>query len=41
MVEVSDGSIEISHEKKCEFISILNKRNITVLSEVAQKTQIN
>ena len=37
MVEVSDGSIEISHEKKCEFISILNKRNITVLSEVGSK----
>ena len=35
-VEVSDGSIEISHIKKCEYISILNK-NFTVLSEVGSK----
>ena len=37
MIEVSDGSIEISHEEKCKYISILNKRNITVLSEVGSK----
>tara|TARA_B100000963_G_scaffold80696_1_gene68686 strand:- start:15892 stop:16653 length:762 start_codon:yes stop_codon:yes gene_type:complete len=35
-VEVSDGSIEISHSKKCNFISKLNK-NYKVLSEVGSK----
>ncbi len=36
--EVSDGSIDISHEKKCEYISILSK-NYTVLSEVGSKEE--
>lgn len=35
-VEVSDGSITLSHEKKCEFIRILSK-DVTVLSEVGSK----
>lgn len=35
-VEVSDGSIEISHSKKCNFISKLNE-NFKVLSEVGSK----
>jgi phosphosulfolactate synthase len=35
-VEVSDGSIEISQEKKCQYISTLAK-NFTVLSEVGSK----
>ena len=35
-VEVSDGSIEISHAKKCDYISKLNK-NFKVLSEVGSK----
>ncbi len=34
--EVSDGSIEIKHDKKCEYISKLAK-NYTVLSEVGSK----
>ena len=34
--EVSDGSIEISHEEKCKYIKDLNKR-VTVLSEVGSK----
>lgn len=34
--EVSDGSIEIHHDKKCEYISILAK-DVTVLSEVGSK----
>ena len=36
--EVSDGSIELPHEKKCEYISILSK-NYTVLSEVGSKEE--
>lgn len=36
--EVSDGSIELSHEKKCEYINILSK-NFTVLSEVGSKEE--
>ncbi len=36
MVEVSDGSIEISHQKKCDYIKTL-KKNFTVLSEVGSK----
>ncbi|MEC8611051.1 MAG: phosphosulfolactate synthase [Bacteroidota bacterium] len=36
MVEVSDGSIEISHKEKCEYIKILGQ-NFTVLSEVGSK----
>jgi len=36
--EVSDGSITIKHEKKCEYISKLSK-NFTVLSEVGSKEE--
>ena len=36
--EVSDGSIEIKHDKKCEYISKLAK-NFTVLSEVGSKEE--
>lgn len=36
--EVSDGSIELSHNKKCEYISKLAK-NYTVLSEVGSKEE--
>ncbi|MBS1652231.1 MAG: phosphosulfolactate synthase [Bacteroidetes bacterium] len=36
--EVSDGSITLNHEKKCEYISILSK-NFTVLSEVGSKEE--
>ncbi|MCC6370767.1 MAG: phosphosulfolactate synthase [Bacteroidia bacterium] len=36
--EVSDGSIELEHEKKCEYISKLAK-NYTVLSEVGSKEE--
>lgn len=36
--EVSDGSIELDHEKKCEYIQILSK-NFTVLSEVGSKEE--
>ena len=35
-VEVSDGSIQLPHEKKCEYISTLAK-DFTVLSEVGSK----
>tara|TARA_B100000927_G_scaffold290059_1_gene287967 strand:+ start:150 stop:935 length:786 start_codon:yes stop_codon:yes gene_type:complete len=35
-VEVSDGSIQISHEQKCKYISELTKQG-TVLSEVGSK----
>lgn len=34
--EVSDGSITLDHEKKCEYIRILSKQ-VTVLSEVGSK----
>jgi len=36
--EVSDGSIELNHEKKCEYIRILSK-DYTVLSEVGSKEE--
>ena len=36
--EVSDGSIDIAHEKKCEYINTL-ARNYTVLSEVGSKEE--
>lgn len=36
--EVSDGSITIEHDKKCEFIQKLSK-NFTVLSEVGSKEE--
>jgi len=35
-VEVSDGSIEVGHQQKCEWIQKLSK-NFTVLSEVGSK----
>ena len=34
--EVSDGSISLNHDKKCEFICTLSKQ-VTVLSEVGSK----
>jgi len=34
--EVSDGSIELDHDKKCEYIETLSKE-VTVLSEVGSK----
>ena len=34
--EVSDGSITLDHDKKCDFISTLSKQ-VTVLSEVGSK----
>ena len=34
--EVSDGSIELDHQKKCEYIQTLSKE-VTVLSEVGSK----
>ncbi len=34
--EVSDGSIELDHEKKCEYITKLSEQ-VTVLSEVGSK----
>lgn len=36
--EVSDGSIELDHDKKCEYISQL-KEQVTVLSEVGSKDE--
>jgi phosphosulfolactate synthase len=36
--EVSDGSIELDHDKKCEYINILAK-DYTVLSEVGSKEE--
>lgn len=36
--EVSDGSIELPHDKKCEYINRLSK-NYTVLSEVGSKEE--
>ena len=38
MCEVSDGSIEISHEKKCNYIKQLSK-DFKVVSEVGSKDQ--
>ncbi len=38
MCEVSDGSINIDHAKKCEYISDLSK-DFTVLSEVGSKDE--
>lgn len=37
-VEVSDGSIELNHDKKCEYIRILAKKT-TVLSEIGSKSE--
>lgn len=36
--EVSDGSIDLDHDKKCQFISRLSKE-VTVLSEVGSKEE--
>ena len=36
-VEISDGSITIDHDKKCEYINILSQ-NTTVLSEIGSKS---
>lgn len=36
MAEVSDGSLEMEHDKKCEYIRALAK-DVTVLSEVGSK----
>jgi phosphosulfolactate synthase len=36
--EVSDGSLEMSHDKKCEYIKLLSKQ-VTVLSEVGSKEE--
>ena len=36
-VEISDGSITIDHNKKCEYINILSQ-NTTVLSEIGSKS---
>jgi phosphosulfolactate synthase len=38
MAEVSDGSVIIPHEKKCEYISTLSEQ-VTVLSEVGSKEE--
>ncbi|MCC6691239.1 MAG: phosphosulfolactate synthase [Bacteroidia bacterium] len=38
MVEVSDGSISLPHDKKCEYINKLSK-NFTVVSEVGSKEE--
>ncbi len=38
MAEVSDGSVIIPHEKKCEYIRTLSK-DVTVLSEVGSKEE--
>ncbi len=38
MAEVSDGSIDIPHDKKCEYISKMAK-NFTILSEVGSKEE--
>ena len=37
-VEVSDGSIDIPHEEKCEYIQKLSKQ-VTVISEVGSKDE--
>lgn len=36
-VEVSDGSLEMPHTKKCEYIKDLSSRGVTVISEVGSK----
>ena len=36
-VEISDGSITMEHEKKCEYINILSQKT-TVLSEIGSKS---
>jgi len=36
--EVSDGSIDLNHDEKCKYISVLSK-HVTVLSEVGSKDE--
>ena len=36
IAEVSDGSIELNHDQKCEYITLLSEQ-VTVLSEVGSK----
>ena len=38
MVEVSDGSISINHDEKCEYIQKLSK-NFKVISEIGSKDE--
>lgn len=37
-VEISDGSIKMDHNQKCEYINILANKKITVFSEVGYKS---
>tara|TARA_Y100001968_G_C19416414_1_gene749250 strand:- start:260 stop:1021 length:762 start_codon:yes stop_codon:yes gene_type:complete len=37
-VEISDGSIKMDHNQKCEYINQLASKNITVFSEVGYKS---
>ena len=37
-VEVSDGSIKMDHNQKCEYINNLSNKNLTVFSEVGHKS---
>ena len=37
-VEISDGSIKMDHNKKCEYINKLANKNMTVFSEVGYKS---
>ena len=37
-VEISDGSITMNHNKKCEYINQLANKNFTVFSEVGYKS---
>ena len=37
-VEISDGSITLNHNEKCEYINQLANKNITVFSEVGYKS---
>ena len=37
-IEISDGSMKMNHEKKCEYINNLSNQKITVFSEVGYKS---
>ena len=37
-VEISDGSIKLDHNKKCEYINKLSSKGMTVFSEVGYKS---
>ena len=37
-VEISDGSIKMNHDKKCEYINQLANKKLTVFSEVGYKS---